>query len=587
MLRYATVYFNSSTGKKKLRVRLPEKEEKKEEGMKIGYIGVMPQIPSIPMQKMEKPEEEPKDEHLSNDKEMLKENAVQLPEIGTRKPEELLEVENTKVINIKYPLIPREPKQGERIFAYAHIYFDTAANELVYHVVEPGLEGNTKVLEDIKEYIQDKLDVNFAQIRKTEAVKYITDIFNNALKYFKVRSDVEILRYYVIRDFIGLEIIEPLMQDKNIEDISCDGVNIPIYVYHRNPSFGSLRTNLVFSTREYLDSFVNKLSERCGKTISVARPLLDGSLPDGSRVQATLGSDVAKRGSNFTIRMFTEAPLTPVDMIKFGTCDLRLLSYLWFLIEHESSLLISGGTASGKTSLLNVLSLFIKPQLKIVSIEDTAELRLPHAHWVPEVARTPIAEEGKVDMFELLRESLRQRPDYIIVGEVRGKEAYVLFQQMAVGHAGLSTIHADTYPKLLDRLTTQPIALPPNLLENLDVIVFVKRVKQGKRYNRRVSSVFEVLGYDPKKNAPVVSEVFRWTPIKDEFEVIGKSAILRKIINNIGMSEQEVQQELINRATVLEWMYKNKINDYKKISSIINLYYLSPDFLLKKIEGSV
>lgn len=516
---------------------------------------------------------------------------ISIPEIRTAKAEEgIVDAAELKKINIKYPLIPSNPGKGDRIFAYANIFFDPRANEIVYKVIEPQLDAQSRsVLAQIKEYVQEKIDVNFSQIRKGEAVSYIVDLFNKAVAYLRPRMDqqaIDTLRYYVIRDFMGLEIIEPLLNDKQIEDISCDGTNIPIYVYHRDPRFGSLRTNIQFSNRDELDSFVNKLAERCGKTISVAKPLLDGTLPDGSRVQTTLSSDIARRGSNFTIRLFTEKPITPVDMINFGTCDIRLMAYFWFLVEHGSSVLISGGTATGKTSILNVLSMFIKPQMKIISIEDTAELKLPHSHWVPEVARTAISEEGKVDMFELLRESLRQRPDYIIVGEVRGKEAYVLFQQMAVGHPGLSTIHAESFTKLVDRLTSPPIELPPNLLQNLDAVLFVKRVKKGKKYIRRVNSVAEVVGYDEKTKNPVVNEVFRWDPRSDTFPA-AKSFILKKISDQTGMGERDVQEEIRKRASVIEWMTKSGITDYRKIGAVINMFYASPEFLLERIEGRV
>lgn len=592
MGKFGYIVFKGEGGKKKLRVQIPEKPPPPPpEEVKIGYMGVGAGMPMpypypypVSMGQQEKPEE---DDELFLEIQRLKENAVPIPDIQTEKipvPEQ----EDLKIVNMKYPLIPTAPKQGDRIYAFAHIYFDRRFNELVYNVVEPPISENMRVLlEQIKDYIQEKLDINFAQIRKNEAVNYISGIFNRAVRYFNIRSDIDIMRYYVIRDFIGLEAIEPILQDKNIEDISCDGVNIPIYIYHRDPKLGSLRTNVYFRTKDELDSFVNKLAERSGKSISIARPLLDGSLPDGSRVQATLGSDIARHGSNFTIRMFTEKPLTPVDMLKFGTMDLKTLSYLWFIIEHEASLLISGGTASGKTSILNVLSLFIKPQLKIVSIEDTAELRLPHAHWVPEVARSVISDVGAVDMFELLRESLRQRPDYIIVGEVRGKEAYVLFQQMAVGHSGLATIHAESFVKLLDRLTTAPISLPPNLIQNLDSILFVKRLKQGRRYIRRVSSMTEVVGYDRKKDRPVVNEVFKWDPSKDVFTTVSKSTVMRKIANLTGMSENDIKTELENRAKVLRWMLKKDLKDYRAVSAVVNMYYLSPDFLLKRIEAQI
>ena len=501
------------------------------------------------------------------------------------------EEEELSRLNIKYPLIPPSPKPGSKAFAYAHIFFSPETNEIYYYIVEPKLdEMEKKLLSDIKDYIQEKVDVNFAQVRKIEAVGHITKIFNSALEYFNVKIDEEtrqILKYYVFRDFIGLERIEPFLKDKQIEDISCDGVNIPIYIYHRNPKLGSLKTNVQFRSREILDSFVNKIAERCGRSISVSKPLLDGTLPDGSRVQATLGSDIARHGSNFTMRMFTDKPLTTTDVIDFGTCDINMMAYLWFLVENNFSFLVCGGTATGKTSFLNVISLFIKPQMKIVSIEDTSELRLPHSHWVPEVARTPISEEGKVDMFELLRESLRQRPDYIIVGEVRGKEAYVLFQQMAVGHPGLSTIHSENLPKLIDRLTSPPISLPPNLIQNLDAIIFLKRVKKGRKYIRRVNSITEVIGFDRKNNTPVTNETFRWLAKTDKFKVVNKSFLLKKIADSTDLSEKEIGREIRKRASVIKWLVDNNIRDYKRIGMIFNLFYTNPSYLLKKIEGGI
>jgi len=501
--------------------------------------------------------------------------------------EELATEEFTELgkINITYPLIPSSPKEGEKVYAYAHIYFNPKLNEVVYDVVEPFLdEANKAVLEQIKDYIREKIDVNFVQVRGG-ANEYINNVFENAVRYFKIRSKEteDVLKYYVIRDFIGLEKIEPLLKDKQIEDISCDGLYISLYVYHRDSRLGSLRTNIVFTDKDELDSFVSKIAERCGKVISVAKPLLDGALPDGSRVQATLSSDIARHGSNFTIRMFTEKPLTPTHMIKFGTCDLKLLSYFWFLIEYNQNFLISGGTATGKTSMLNVLSLFIKSQMKIVSIEDTPEIKLPHSHWVPEVARTAISEEGKVDMYELLRESLRQRPDYIIVGEVRGREAYVLFQQLAVGHAGLATIHAENMQKLIDRLTTAPISLPVNLIENIDVIIFLKRVKQGKIYKRRIASVVEVVAYNRDKNSIISNEVFRWDPRTDKYIVTNKSYLLKKVSELTGLTEGEMSEDIKRKSAVLKWILEKNFLDYVKVGHAFNLFYTVPDFLLQRI----
>ena len=505
------------------------------------------------------------------------------PQFDEKEADDITELQS---IDMKYPLIPKNPKQGERIFAYAHVFFDTRSNELVYEVIEPPLDKSMRMLlEQIKEYIQEKIDISLGEVRRREAFSYISDIFQKALVYLKVGVDEntkQVLSYYLFRDFIGLEKIEPLINDVQIEDISCDGVGINLYVYHRNPKLGSLRTNIAFDSNEELDYFVNKLSERCGKGISVARPLMDGTLPDGSRVQSTLSTDIARRGSNFTIRMFTENPLTPVDMIEFGTCDLKMLSYFWFLVEHNFSFLVCGGTATGKTSLLNVLSLFIKPQMKIVSIEDTSELRLPHFHWVPEVARTPISEEGKIDLFELLRESLRKRPDYIILGEVRGKEAYVLFQQMAIGHPGLSTMHSENMDKLIDRLTTPPINLPANLIQNLDVVIFLKRIKKGRKYFRRVSSVFEILGFD--KGKPIVNEVFSWEAKTDSYKIVNNSVLLKKIADHTVLTDKGIQEEIMKRAAILKFLSKQNVRDYRKIGKVFNIFYSSPESLMERIS---
>ncbi len=490
-------------------------------------------------------------------------------------------------VSMKYPLIPKNPKQGGRVYSYAEIFFDKMSGEMIYKLHEPELNDGTKIfLNDIKDYIQEKIDVNFGHIKKEDAVGYMMNVFDKAIRFLRIKTDertLDDIRYYIVRDFIGLEKIEPLLQDSQIEDISCDGIGIPIFVYHRNSKIGSIKTNIKFDDMESLDSFINKLAERCGKSVSVAKPLLDGSLPDGSRIQATLGSDIARHGSNFTIRMFTEKPITPIDIIKTGMCDPKIMAAMWFAVEYQSSILVSGGTATGKTSLLNAFSLFIKPQMKIVSIEDTAELRLPHSHWVPEVARVSISSGREVDMFELLKESLRQRPDYIIVGEVRGKEAYVLFQQMATGHAGFSTIHADNFQKLVDRLTTPPIELPPNLLENLDFVVFISRFKHGNKYKRRISSITEITGIDNIKKAPIVNEIVKWNPRNDLFDIKSGSTVLKKISERSNMTPKDVQEEIRRRAQILEWMAKKNINDYRKVSSIINLYYLSPEFVMKKM----
>ncbi|MFZ3077858.1 MAG: type II/IV secretion system ATPase subunit [Candidatus Aenigmatarchaeota archaeon] len=502
-------------------------------------------------------------------------------------------IEEEKRLSMSYPLIPKRPAPDQKIYASANILWSQKESSLVYFVLEPKLSDEEKsLMEKIKNSLIEKFDVDFTKLRKGEAKKYLAKGFEETVRLMAGAlppESQENIMYYVERDFIGLGRIEPLMQDPNIEDISCDGVGIPIFIYHRNSSIGTLRTNIMFEDSDELDSFANKLAQRSGKTISVASPLVDASLPDGSRIQLTLGTDIARRGSNFTIRKFTEEPMSPIHMLKFGTVDSKILAYLWMLTEFGKSTLIGGGTATGKTTLLNALSLFIKPEMKIVTIEDTAELRLPHSHWVPQVARQAISESGgkkmgEVDMFDLLRESLRQRPDFILVGEVRGKEAYVLFQQIATGHPGIATIHADTIEKLVDRLTTPPIELPPSLIENLDAIIFIERVKRGNKYVRRISSILEVTGFDREKNAPVTNEVFRWDPVNDKFVTVNPSIVLRKISGSTGINEAAIQKDIGNRIKILEWLSEKNFTDYRIFANVMKMFYTQQNRLEEIME---
>lgn len=498
--------------------------------------------------------------------------------------------ESREGVNISYPLIPRDPKRGETIYAYAILRWEPDKGQVIYNVIEPDVSQNDlDIIEKAKRRLEEILDVDFYKLGPVRAKDMLRGQIENILTELEILDPEErrVIIYYIERDIIGYEKLEPLMNDPNIEDISCDGVGIPIFVYHRDPKLGSLRSNIMFTTHDELNDFVVRLAQKSKKSITIAEPLLDASLPDGSRVQATLGTDIARKGSNFTIRKFTERPLTPAHMLLYRTLDSTQLAYLWMAIEHGQSVLVSGGTATGKTSLLNVLSLFIRPNLKIVSIEDTPELRLPHPHWIPHVARTPLTikrKTGEVTLFDLLKSSLRQRPDYIIVGEVRGKEAFVLFQQIATGHAGISTIHAASMPQLIDRLTTPPISLPPTLIENINVIVFLVLARLKGKYVRRTDSIVEVVGV--RKDRPVTRTVFKWNPSQDTFEISEKSVIMEYMAKRLGMAEDAMRAEIARRKRILEWMAENSILDYRDVAKIISLYYSDPSKLLNIISGS-
>jgi flagellar protein FlaI len=485
-------------------------------------------------------------------------------------------------------------------FAMANLRWNPDKHDLEYYVFEPYLTAEERAkLEKVKDLVIDLLDVNLLEVKDKELVKdLLKSKVNSILKDYNMNMDkagYDKLLYYINRDFLGLERIEPMMQDETIEDLSCDGVGVPLYIYHRK--YGSIPTNRVFSTDAEINGFIVKLAQRCGHHISVASPLLDGALPDGSRVQATYssGKDIAMRGSTFTIRKFARDPLTITDMMNFGTLPPLVAAYIWLAIEYKKSLLVSGGTATGKTSLLNAISMFIPVDLKIVSIEDTPEIKLPHENWVQKVIRPGFGPEGisgkkqgEVGMFDLLKAALRERPDEVVVGEVRGKEAYVLFQGMATGHPGLSTIHADSVDAVIHRLQTPPINLSPGLLQHLNIVLILVRAKVKGMDVRRIKNLVEIVGVDPRTDRPVTNTLIKWVPSEDTFEFSSdKSYVMQSIIEDKGVPEESIWEEMRRRAAILRWMRNNNIRYYKDVGEVIKSYYSNPEELLKRIGEEV
>ncbi len=489
--------------------------------------------------------------------------------------------------NIVFPLIFLNYKGKKYKLVDVNIRWDNTINSLRYIVREPNLTVEEyAILEKIKNLLRQRIDIDISKIRNKKVFYYLIKDFEKIKKEEKLQlTDIQNMKflYYIYRDFIGLGKIEPLMHDPNIEDISCDGVNLPVFVYHRDPHFGEMATNIYFFTKEELDDFVMLLAQRCNRSVSVANPILDGALPDGSRVHATYGVDIAMKGSNFTIRKFTARPLTPTDLIRYGSATPEVFAYLWLAIENGMSIIIAGPAASGKTTFLNAISLFIKSDKKVISIEDTPELRLPLPNWVPEVSRVGAHGYGEVTMFDLLKAALRQRPDYIIVGEVRGREAYVLFQGMATGHPALGTLHADSIQAAIDRLTTKPINLPLPILSNLDLIVFLTLQKRGHIYVRRVKEINEIIGYNHEKKDLDTKTSFKWDAYKDEIHFTG-SYLLGKIAERMGYTMDQLKEDLANRTKVIWWMYKKNIIDPAEISRIVNLYYVDPNKVLEMIQ---
>ncbi len=556
--------------------------------------GNIPYVMTPAGSSFDNPAPEPKPEKSNSLVEDIENVDLKNLEVNTVRVRKNLKSEDFLETDIRYPLTPASPKQGEKVYAWANIVWDDKANSLIYKVVEPVLSPQDKGrVSQIKKVIEEEIDVDFKSFSKESSESHIISMMDDILKRFKIVVDENKLntyKYYILRDFIGLGSMQPLLNDPQIEDISCDGMGIPVYVYQRDPKLGSLQTNVLFNTHEELDKLVMRISQKTGRAISMAEPILQGALPDGSRVQATLATDIASRGSNITIRRFLKEPLTPVHMLNFGTIDSRMLAYMWLGIEHGKSVLIVGATASGKTSVLNALSMFIKPTSKIVSIEDTPELKLPHEHWVPEVARAGFGEadttgkhRGEVSMFDLLKSSLRQRPDYIIVGEIRGVEASVLFQQIATGHPGISTFHADSFEKVIDRLVTRPINLSKSLIETLDILLFVKRIKLQNGYVRRVTQIQEIKCYNSEKDTIETNKPFEWNPFDDTFSVVSDSYCLGKISAETGISVNLLKDQLRQRMRVLEWMSDKYITNFMRVNEVIKAYYNDTETLMNLI----
>jgi flagellar protein FlaI len=318
--------------------------------------------------------------------------------------------------------------------------------------------------------------------------------------------------------------------------------------------------------------------------------MLDATMPDGSRIQMTLSKAVTTKGSTFTIRRFRSDPITATDLIMYKTMSPEMVAFMWLAVENGVNALIAGGTASGKTSTLNAISLFIPQESKIVSIEETREINLPHPNWIPGVVRSGFGEvindklAGEIDLYDLMKAALRQRPEYILVGEIRGKEAYVLFQAMATGHTTYSTVHADSAQSLIHRLEGKPIEIPRVMLQSLDIVTIQVQAEVGDQRVRRCKQIVEIVDIDPVTKEILTNEVFHWDPIQDRFNYSGKSYVLERIRAQQGMSKEEMMGELKRRVELLEWMKDNNIRAFKDVARMVASYLETPDEIMEKIS---
>jgi len=470
-------------------------------------------------------------------------------------------------------------------FAYVVITRDLDESENRYHAVEPDLSPfestlRNRVLADIREPLlyRDDGDGDDESVLAAELEslleEYGVDVEMDT--YYK-------LLYYLLRDFGGFGRIDPLMHDPHIEDVSCDGYDLPIFVYH--DEYTDIETNIVFADPDELDNYVVQLAQQSGRHISVGDPVIGTTLPDGSRIELALGEEVTPRGSAFTIRQYADEPFTPIDLLDYGTFDVEQMAYLWLAIEHNKSLIFAGGTASGKTTSMNAVSMFIPPRSKVLSIEDTRELSLYHDNWLSSVTRERLHEGADIDMYDLLRSALRHRPEYIIVGEVRGDEAVTLFQAMNTGHTTFSTMHADSIETVINRLENEPINVPRAMIQSLDLLSVQRLTRLGGERVRRSAAISEVGGIDQRTGELDYSNAFTWDADTDTFDR-QDSSLLDEIRDDRGWTRTRLLEELRNRRQFLSTLQDRGITDYRQFTALVNEYYADPERVLERIEAT-
>jgi len=474
----------------------------------------------------------------------------------------------------------------EAPFSYANILHDEDTSSYLYQIDEVKLNYDEELIfQKLYNLTEQSLDSPEKIKEDSDFSSYLNQVLKENEKVFREYpiASIEKVKYYLERDITGFGLIDPLMHDPNIEDISCSGINIPIYIWHRK--YDSLPVNVQFEA-EKLNNFVSRIVFRAGKHISSAFPISDLALEGNHRISVLYQKEVTPKGTSFTIRKFRQDPYTVIDLISFGTINLEIAAFLWMLVENKMSIIVVGATGSGKTTVLNAITGLINPDYKIFSVEDVAEININHENWFSLISRTGFGAsgEGEIGLFDLIKSGVRHRPDFIIVGEIRGSEAYVMFQAMATGHGGLCTMHADSLDSASKRLQQKPMDIPPAYMSLMNCAIVIRQVKENitGQSSRKIISVEEI------KAADNYNKVFGWDPKSDYFNAnIQQSVLLEKLAEQTGQTINDVLQEFEHRVRILRWMLENDIRSYKKVSEIVGKYYRDPQSLLNKIEYEV
>ena len=480
---------------------------------------------------------------------------------GCRVPEGHTQIES-------YPLKPP--------FSYAWIFQDESDGSYFYVVDELTMTREEreayKRLKNILEYelkaprAEETLEASFN--------RQLPDIIDDHPTAFAEIDQIGLRKilYYLERDLVGYGKIDGLIRDPYIEDISCLGLNKPVYLWHRK--YENTRTNIVFSDEEELDDFVTRIVHRQGKHVSIAHPIVDLTLPGKHRLAVSFGKETTPAGTSFTIRKFREDPITIVDLIMNETIDETVGAYLWMLMENKMSVMIVGPTGAGKTTALNAIACLVKPDFKIISVEEVAEINLPQENWVSTIARPGFGcgNEGEVSLYDLIKSAVRHRPALILVGEVRGEEAYVLFQALATGHGGLCTMHAESVETVIKRLTQPPMNIPKGIIPLMNCVIVVKQVKSPNfaALDRRVSTR-KIIRVSEINTNEAIHDVFSWNPALDVFQQdLNKSYLLNKIAKSLDVPLSVVLQELERRKQILLKMVEKNLRDFRSVHKALN-----------------